>query len=183
MLDNFIGLIVSFDKSAFYFINVTLANSITDFIMPIITNEHYWMPVYVLLFVYLLIFSGKKGRIVALGLAVTIIITDQFCSSFLKQAVGRLRPCFTLNNIHLLVSCGPGKSFPSSHAANNFAAAVFLLNYYSKQKYIFIIIASLVALSRVFVGVHYPLDIMAGALIGALIAYIVVFSIKKIFKL
>ncbi len=72
--------------------------------------------------------------------------------------------------MHLLVDCGPGKSFPSSHAVNNFALAVLFSHYYRPWTWAFFTWAGLVAFSRVAVGVHFPLDAAGGALIGTLLA-------------
>jgi undecaprenyl-diphosphatase len=75
------------------------------------------------------------------------------------------------------VHCGAGKSFPSSHASNNFFAATALSSYFPRGKYFFYTIATLIALSRVFVGVHYPIDITTGAILGTMIGIF----ISKIF--
>jgi undecaprenyl-diphosphatase len=74
--------------------------------------------------------------------------------------------------VHLLVHCGGGKSFPSSHAANNFGAATILTYFYRKIAWIFFSLAALVAFSRVYVGVHYPFDVLAGAILGMAISAI-----------
>jgi undecaprenyl-diphosphatase len=88
----------------------------------------------------------------------------------LKDAVGRIRPCEALDGVRLLVGCGGSPSMPSNHAANSFALAVPLfMSARSRLKYLFVLIAALVAYSRVYVGVHYPSDVLAGALLGAFI--------------
>jgi undecaprenyl-diphosphatase len=71
-----------------------------------------------------------------------------------------------LQNVHLLVSCGSGFSFPSSHAVNNFAAALILAFFFPQNKWWFFGFAALVAFSRVYVGVHYLFDVIGGAVIG-----------------
>lgn len=197
--------IIQFDKSLFYFINVTLSNPVTDFLMPIITNGRYWLPVYIALFIYLLFFNhiknqeyinrnnnynffknliifNKLGIAIAIILALSAILADQISANLIKDIVGRLRPCKELENINLLVNCGAGKSFPSAHATNNFAAAVTLSYFFRKYIYIFITIAALVALSRVFVGVHYPVDITAGAILGTLISFSLIIIFNKFIK-
>ena len=101
-----------------------------------------------------------------------IIASDQLSSNFLKNVFDRLRPCNTLENINVLIHCSKSYSFPSSHAVNNFAVAYYFYRLFPNLKWILFIVASLIALSRPYVGVHYPLDIIFGAFIGILIGYL-----------
>lgn len=197
--------IIEIDKTLFYFINVTLSNQVTDFIMPIITNGRLWAPIYVALFIYLIFFyhfntAEYKNRInkenffkeilkfnrlglsIAVILGLSAILADQISANLIKDLVGRLRPCKELENINLLINCGSGKSFPSAHATNNFAAAITLSYFFRKYIFIFMSIAILVALSRVFVGVHYPIDITAGAILGTLISLTLIFIFNKLIR-
>lgn len=196
--------LIDLDKSLFYFINVSLANTVTDTLMPVLTSSKTWMPLYVFLFLYLIFInplikkrlvsplfgsyfryffiSNKDGLLLALLIAIGVILSDQISASYIKEWVGRLRPCHTLENINLLVHCGGGKSFPSSHATNNYFAAGVLSYYFPKGRILFFTFAFLIAISRVFVGVHYPIDIIAGALLGLAIAYIIVKIHKLLLK-
>ena len=176
--------LINIDKWLFYIINGQWTNSLFDSFFPFITLQKNWTILYVVLSLWLLWKGGKRGRIAIILLAITIIFADQFSSNLLKNVVERLRPCNDIITVRLLVNCGPGFSFPSSHAVNSFAAAFILSRFYSENKYIFYTIAALIAYSRVYVGVHYPFDIIAGAIIGIIIAYIIViiyeFMAKKI---
>lgn len=174
--------LLNLDSQLFIILNSIFANSFLDKFFPFITDVSNWLLVYIIGILVLIFKGGKTGRITALALIITILITDQAVSSYIKDYVGRLRPCHVLENIRLLVNCGGGKSFPSAHAANNFAAAVVITFFYKKNKWIFYLIASLMAFSRVYIGVHYPLDIIAGGIIGAVIGYLIAFSINKIFN-
>jgi undecaprenyl-diphosphatase len=168
----------SIDTYLFYMINKGWSNPFFDKLMPLITEVESWILIYLFGFYFLFFKSGKKGRITAIALILTIVITDQFNSTILKELFGRIRPCHILTDINLLVGCGGGKSFPSSHAANNFAAAM-VITYFFKKNYIpFYIIAALVALSRVYVGVHYPIDIIGGAIVGSIIGFLVSFLVQ-----
>lgn len=159
------------DVFLFKIINSSLANPLFDKIMPFITERDSWILIYVLLIIALIWKGGRKGIICLIFLLIGIAITDQVSSKLLKGLFERLRPCFTLENVRLLVDCGPGKSFPSSHAANNFFLATILAYFYNEYKYILFIIAAAIAFSRVYVGVHYPFDITGGAVLGVLIGY------------
>ena len=175
--------IISFDTYLFYLINNGLSNKIFDAFMPFITEMDNWLMIYILGFWFLFFKSGKNGRIAAIVLIITIIISDQLSSTFIKEWVGRIRPCHTLEHVNLLVGCGGGKSFPSSHAVNNFAAAFVITFYFKKYRWFFFTMAALVAISRVYVGVHYPVDILAGTLIGLVVAYCTTFVTQKILNL
>ncbi|OGU55821.1 MAG: hypothetical protein A2X64_11295 [Ignavibacteria bacterium GWF2_33_9] len=171
--------ILTLDKSLFYFINSFLSNSFFDWLMPIVTSQKNWNPIYIFLILFLIIKYKKNGLIISILLILSVGLTN-LIGDEIKHLVGRLRPCRSLENLHLLVKCGPGKSFPSLHAANNFAMAVILSYFFRKNSWIFFSLASLVALSRVFVGVHFPVDIIAGAILGSLISIIFIKLSQKL---
>ena len=175
--------LLNLDTQLFYFFNSTIANPVFDFIMPIITEQNNWYFVYFALILFLIIKYKKKGLIIVLALLVAVGIADYISSNIIKDAVGRLRPCHSLQYVHLLVPCGPGKSFPSSHAVNNFALATVLTYYFKKYAWVFCTIAGIIAFSRISVGAHYPLDVVGGALIGSIIGCgVVMLFAKVIFK-
>lgn len=166
-----LDVILQTDEVLFRLFNTSLANPVFDVIMPVITNERWWYLPYALLFGWLLWKGGRGGRICAALLVLGVVIGDQFNSAVLKEWVGRIRPCHALEGVRLVgVSCGSGKSFPSSHAVNNFTAAVLISQFFPKARIICFVIGSAVAFSRVYVGVHYPLDVVAGAAEGVVIA-------------
>lgn len=175
-----IEFIQNIDTALFYFFNTTLANPVFDRIFPFITENSNWILVYVFFLVWMIWRGGKRGRIAAAALFVAILICDPFCSRIVKEIFGRIRPCSALDDVRLLVGCGAGKSFPSSHAANNFAAAVVLSYFFKQYRCVFYTIAASIAFSRVYCGVHYPLDALGGAAIGAIIGFGVVALVKVI---
>ena len=157
------------DKAVFLFINVSLANPVTDFIMPIVTSDNLLRIGYALAMVAILWKGDARLRWMALFSILVLALTDQASAGLLKPMIGRLRPCHVLENVHLLVGCGGGKAMPSSHAANAFGQALLFGLPYRKARWPLIAFAAVVALSRVFVGVHYPGDILVGAIIGGAI--------------
>lgn len=167
----------SIDLWLFHLINGVLHVGILDWFMPFLTdlNKQKIAQIIVLLvWLTLLLKGGERGRTVALLLIPLILFSDQLSSHVIKPLVGRLRPCHVLSDVRLLVPCGSGLSFPSSHAVNNFAAATLFAYYYKRWWWTFFTFASTVAYSRVYVGVHYPFDVAGGAVIGALCAIIVI---------
>ena len=184
-----IEFLYSIDKAVFLFINQTLSNPIGDFLWPLITDyDKIWAIRIPLVIVWLLLLfkGGRTGRTVAVMIIPLIFLSDKISSAFIKEWVGRPRPCHTVDGvsivqgIHMLVDCGPGKSFPSTHAVNNFAIGTMFSYYYPKWKWWFLSWASLVALSRPAVGVHYPSDTLGGAVIGLLIALFVIWTWQNI---
>jgi len=159
------------DLSVFYFINHSIQNIVFDVLMPFITDlnkKPVILVVVVIAWLWMIVRGGSTGRMAGIVLVLTIAFSDQLNSSWIKHIFDRDRPCHVLTDVHLLVSCGSGYSFPSSHAVNNFAGAIVLSYYYRPWTWAFMSFASVVSLSRVYVGVHYPSDVVAGAIVGIL---------------
>lgn len=176
-------IFISVDRSLFHFINWTLGNSVFDILMPFLTDLNKTLLGKILagsIWILLVWKGGKKGRLVAFFLIPLIVLSDQLSSSIVKKIITRPRPCHTIDgvrmveNIRLLVDCGSGFSFPSSHAVNNFAAASYFSYFYRRWTWAFCTFAALVAFSRVYVGVHYPSDIVGGAIIGVMCGILIV---------
>ncbi len=172
----------SIDVSLFYFFNSTIANPLTDKFMPFITERNNWFIFYVLIWLYLFLNGGRKGKAAALMILLLILFADQSADKILKPLFQRIRPCNFLQDVHLLINCSKSYSFPSNHAVNNFAAAVLFSYFYPALKYFLFTGAFLVSISRVMCGVHYPFDIAAGAVYGILCAYLFIYLWLKLNK-
>lgn len=165
----------SIDLAVFYFFNHTISTGFLDKFFSTITDVNKWYIAYVILVGISFFKGGRRGKIAVIGLILLIIVTDQTGYRILKELFERVRPCNILTDVITPVGCAGGFSFPSNHALNNFAAAVFLLRLFPAYKWIFLIVATLVSISRIYLGVHYPSDVIGGALIGVAFGY--VFSI------
>ena len=166
----------SIDLAIFYFINHTLANPVFDVVMVFLTDLNQWRPFQVVLILFLIYFGwkgGTKARVMIALLVLTVILGDKLNSAVLKSLFSRIRPCKALTDVHLLVGCG-GFSFPSSHATNNFAAATVITRFYARRSWAWWSFAGLMAFTRPYVGVHYPSDVLAGAVVGFIIGSVVV---------
>lgn len=170
--------LLQLDYSLFEWINHGWQHPWLDAIMPYWREKTSWIPSY-LIMVGILIWKYRiKTLYFVLVLGITVGVADQVSSELIKKNVERLRPCreTTLEPAaRTLVHCGGGYSFTSSHATNHFAVAVFLfLSWglrWKKWRWLLLLWAASIALGQVYVGVHYPLDILAGGLIGSLIGY------------
>ena len=166
--------IIEIDKHIMVFFNKTISNPIFDLIMPIITNQNFLVFSGLILIGYLAYYGEKRGRITIVVLLIAASFSDAICFQVIKPWVGRIRPSHEFYDyINLLVSKGGKYSFPSNHAANSFVFATVLSYFYEKNKTFLYILASAIAFSRVYVGVHYPLDIVSGAIIGYIISWII----------
>ncbi|MEW6614229.1 MAG: phosphatase PAP2 family protein [Thermodesulfobacteriota bacterium] len=173
--------LLQIDTSLFYFINNTMQNGLFDRIMPVITDIDNWKIVIFIVWLALIVKGGKKGRIAAVLVIVVVVFSDMLIHQLIKPLVARARPCNVLPHVHLLVGCGgpDSYSFPSSHASNVFAAASFFGYKYKRLVAIFLSIAVIVGYSRVYVGVHYPSDIIGGAVVGVICAGIILIIERK----
>ena len=172
-----IDVIINVDKKIFTFFNSSIANPVFDIFFPIITNQDIWIIPILLGIIILSIKGGTKGRIASIVLIIGVILADYSSAQIIKPYFQRLRPSHDiLDQIRLLVPKGGRYGFVSSHAAYMYVSATILGYFYSKQKRLFFTIASLVAFSRVYVGVHYPADIVFGGLLGYGLGWITITS-------
>jgi undecaprenyl-diphosphatase len=166
MISWYIGL----DRQLFFLINGTLTHPVLDAVMRAITTQENWYPLLGGLAVALLIWGGRRGRMAVAMLVIAVAVTDQVACSLLKPLIGRARPPNALpaESVRLLVGATTACSFPSAHAANSFAMATVVSWRFPAFSIVAFLIAAAVGYSRVYVGVHYPLDSIGGALLGLL---------------
>jgi len=163
-----------FDVALLRKINVDWSNDFFDRVIPWLREANVWIPFYLFLIVFAIINLGRSALYWILGLAMTVTLSDQLSSNLVKKLVGRIRPCRdpeVLPLIHLrLDNCSGAFSFTSSHAANHSGVATFIIVtlYPLVGKWIFAILlwAAAISYAQMYVGVHYPLDIMGGTSIG-----------------
>jgi undecaprenyl-diphosphatase len=177
------------DRNLFLFLN-GLNSPLWDQVMWWISNRLIWLPLYLIITGWLIYRFKWKVVIILVMVALLITLSDQGSVHLFKEVFKRLRPCHEpeiSGLVHLVKGhCGGKYGFISSHAANTFAIATFTLLIIRNKYYsIFIIFwATLVSYSRIYLGIHYPGDVLVGALYGFLIGVLIyrlfIFAEKKI---
>ena len=162
--------LLEFDRWLFHLINGAGKNAVFDAVMPFLTDFSNFEAPLAVVWVMLIVFGGRKGRVAALTIAATLLLTDQVSSHVIKPLFQRQRPCVALEDVRLLVGFKNTLSFTSSHAANIFGAATVLALAYRRLAVVFFAVALAVAYSRVYVGLHYPFDVICGGAMGAAFA-------------
>lgn len=161
--------IAGFDAELFRLINNSLTSPFLDILMPYVTEKFNFLGVIIAAAVLIIVLGKRQDRI-GLLLLVALVLLSDLAANTLKGVLARTRPCNAMDGVRLLVGCGSSFSMPSGHATNIFAAMVFLSTRYKRFMPAFLVFAFMVAYSRVYVGVHYPLDALVGALLGTAMA-------------
>ncbi|MBI1343748.1 MAG: phosphatase PAP2 family protein [Terrimonas sp.] len=184
-----ISQLIKWDQWLFSQINSHLTNPWLDMVLPYLRNSVFWTPLYLFLIVFFPMNFKKKGWWWVLVFICTVALTDMISSRLFKEYFERLRPCndpALVGHMRLLLkNCSGGFSFTSSHAANHFGMAAFF--YYSTRSFLkhwsFLAFAwaFVICYAQVYVGVHYPLDILGGALIGLGVGTLTALFFNKMF--
>jgi len=172
--------LLQWDTDLFLKINTEWTNPALDSIFPWWREANTWVPFYLFLVVFVWMNFGKKAIWWILAAVATLVITDQLSSNLIKNWVARPRPCrdeVLASQVRLLLNnCSGAYSFTSSHAANHFGFAVFLIvtlkNIVGNWRYLLLFWAASIAYAQVYVGVHYPLDVICGTLLGIMAGYL-----------
>ncbi len=175
MLLSFTG----FDYWLFKKINGEWHSTFFDQFFLTLRESVLWLPLYFFLIVFVAINFKKNGFIWILLFMVMAMFSDIISSSVIKELVPRLRPCRDVNladSIRFLAKyCPVSSSFTSSHAVNHFSAAMFIFTTFKKiisnWLWLLFVWAALICYAQVYVGVHFPLDVIGGAIVGLIIGY------------
>lgn len=165
--------ILELDKELFLFLN-SFYNDFMDTIMLMITRKETWVPLYLLIIFFFIKNYQRKSILILIFMALTVVASDQF-SVLIKESVQRLRPVHEPAIEHLVHNVfrkGGLHGFVSSHATNMFGIFIFTSRIFKNRSYFYLMLvwAVVISYSRIYIGVHYPLDLIGGAALGWLIA-------------
>jgi membrane-associated phospholipid phosphatase len=167
--------VLQWDTAVMHWVNSGWSNAFFDWFLPAMRNKYIWLPLYVFCLGWILFnFSRRQSLYAILFAVLAVFASDTISSKLIKNTVHRPRPC-QVSSLEVIqrVPCGSGFSFTSSHAANHFCVAAFAIvvfgQYMGRWKYLWWLWAFLISIAQVYVGVHYPLDIFGGAIVGVII--------------
>jgi membrane-associated phospholipid phosphatase len=185
----FLQKLIEWDKWLFIKINNGLANPIFDAVMPYLREPSIWTPAYIFLLIFAITNFKTKGLWWCLFFICLVAMTDLVSAKVMKENIERVRPCYDTDlygYIRLLVkNCGGKHSFTSNHAANHFGMSVFMFltfrPVFRKWAWLILIWGVLIGFAQVYVGLHFPGDVLGGALIGIFFGSLVAWFFHKKF--
>jgi undecaprenyl-diphosphatase len=185
--------LIDIDHRLFIAIHDELANRFFDFILPLLRKPIAWLPLY-LVFVFLAVKRYRlNGIYIIVATIIVVALCDRFSAGFVKPFFGRLRPCHEpslASYIRNLIDCGGQYGFISSHATNHFGMAVMFTWFFKKLNtmtylnWMFYAWAGIISFAQVYVGKHYPGDVIVGMICGIMIGKIIltIFTQLKVIK-
>lgn len=188
---NELSWFTAWDHGVFYVINSLFSSSFFNWLMPVLSNWSLWqVPMGIIWLVYMI--RGKKRmRLIGVFALVLVALTDQISSSVIKPFVARQRPCNVIPSVHYyhdgqwivtdkfgLTTYKSSSSFPSSHATNIAGQAIYWGYFYPQIAPLFYLMALSVGYSRIYLGLHYPSDILGGYLLALVLGLVVAFSLR-----
>lgn len=181
--------ILDWDSRLFLWLNHRFANPFFDALLPFFRDSIFWAPLYLFVLSFVFFNYGKKGVWWTFAFLLTIAIADLTGTYVFKENVQRLRPCnepALAAQVRLVIrSCPGGYSFLSNHAANHFALATFMVcsfqRIFKRWSYLFYFWALVICFAQLYVGVHYPLDILAGSILGITTGYFTASGFRHFF--
>jgi len=168
------------DLIILYFFNHDLANPVLDRFFLFIAESKTFLFALIMLAIILFWRGSLRLKTVMILVIACVAIVDPVSHYVLKPLFGRIRPCYELADVRLLVGCGGRFSFPSNHAANSFAIAGVVAYFFRKYTALLATSAVLISLSRIYLGRHYPSDVLGGVVLGVLTACLVIYLLKLV---
>ncbi|RPI11153.1 MAG: phosphatase PAP2 family protein [Zetaproteobacteria bacterium] len=159
------AFLYTFDRGILLVVNDTLRNPLFDLLMPVLSNKWLGLTMAAVVIPLLSIRYGRRAWPV-IALAVLTVALSDLGAGLIKHAVQRVRPCHVIAEVNLLAGCTRSFAMPSNHASNMFALAGAIGVLLPGWRWALLILAAGVGYSRMYLGVHYPADVLVGALWG-----------------
>jgi membrane-associated phospholipid phosphatase len=181
--------LLHWDYELFHWINYTMYSELWADIMAVLRNRYVWVPLYVTIITWIITrYDVRSAYFLVIYLLLGVMITDMLSSQVFKKEIQRVRPCNEQNlelPVYTNAPCRYSYSFPSSHAANHFGIATLLIGLFDKfkslpWKVVLFVWAGIISFAQIYVGLHYPLDIIGGALLGILVTRLFLSLLTKI---
>jgi undecaprenyl-diphosphatase len=160
--------LVEIDTALLRLLNLQWVHPLLDRLIPLFSHFDQWQIPLIALLIFIVIRERLTGVVIVVGLGLTILLSEALCSLVVKELIDRVRPCHIHAWVRLIEGyCPKSPAFPSSHATNITAAITYLSFFFPRWLLAMVPLAFLVGYSRVYLGVHYPLDAVGGAVLGA----------------
>jgi undecaprenyl-diphosphatase len=164
--------LLGWDERVFRLLNEDWLHPVLDYVMPLVTDARNYLIPFILAALLILYVGRLRGLRFLVLATVSVVVADAISAHVFKQAFFRTRPCIALEGVRQLVGCVNSPSFPSNHAANAAALATLATLYMPRLGLPAVALAMLVGYSRIYVGTHYPLDTLAGGVLGIAVALV-----------
>lgn len=170
------------DVAILRFFNGSLVNPVCDSFFKMISTNWFLLGLLTIVLAMIIWRDGKKGIAIAIVTIIGLALADSICADILKKLFSRPRPCHTFPDLRTIMGCGGKYGFPSNHASNSVVVAFILTSFYKKLIPYFWTLATLVCISRMYLGKHYPSDLLGGALLGIGLGFALVYLVRKFYK-
>lgn len=181
--------LLQWDYDLFHWINSDLYSEHLAVFMALLRNRYVWVPLYVAIITWIITRNNiRTAYFLVIYLLIGVLLTDMISSQVFKKNIQRTRPCNEQRlelPVNVSATCRYSYSFPSSHATNHFGLATLLIGLFDKfksmpWKVILYAWAGVISFAQIYVGLHYPLDIIGGALLGILLMRLFIGLIEKV---
>lgn len=186
-----ISWFTQWDRGMFEAMNKWFSSTFFDALMPVISDFTVWAIPAVIVWLWFFIKTDRRGKMIALSCFLVVAATDQLSATVIKPFVARARPCNVVPQARFyqdgnwittdkfaLTTYKTSYSFPSSHAANIAGMAAFWSYFYPPLTPVALVATFFVGYSRIYLGEHYPSDVLAGFLLGILVAILIAYPLR-----
>jgi undecaprenyl-diphosphatase len=170
------------DLAILRFFNGSLINPVFDFFFKTISENWFLLSMLAIMLGIIIWKDKRRGLVIAIVAIVGLALADIISADILKKLFCRPRPCHTFPDLRTIAGCGGKYGFPSNHASNSVVIAFILTRFYKKLNPFLWTLAVLVCISRMYLGKHYPSDLLGGAILGTLLGFGLVYLVRKLYK-